>query len=246
MDLKYSSNRGRQEGSRRRSRSRSHSPRRSYRSRDNHHDRSYKRKHSTDGERHNDRDRHQDRERRNDRDERSKEKHSPLVGTDSNQTPSKIENFKNSQSEHVEFYLRYYVGHKGQFGHEFLEFEFKPNGRLRYANNSQYKADTLIRKEVFVNDIILNELKRIVTESGILEQDDKQWPDPNQKDGKQEMEIVMDNQHISFQTAKFGSFMDVKNSKDPNGLQKFYYLIQDIKCMVLSLTSLHFRLKPGQ
>ena len=50
------------------------------------------------------------------------------------------------------------MGHKGKFGHEFLEFEFKPNGRLRYANNSQYKADTLIRKEVYVNDIILDEL----------------------------------------------------------------------------------------
>ena len=23
-----------------------------------------------------------------------------------------------------DFYLRYYVGHKGKFGHEFLEFEF--------------------------------------------------------------------------------------------------------------------------
>ena len=39
------------------------------------------------------------------------------------------------------------VGHKGKFGHEFLEFEFRPNGRLRYANNSQYKSETLIRKE---------------------------------------------------------------------------------------------------
>ena len=35
-----------------------------------------------------------------------------------------------------EFYLRYYVGHKGKFGHEFLEFEFRGDGRLRYANNS--------------------------------------------------------------------------------------------------------------
>lgn len=26
------------------------------------------------------------------------------------------------------FYLRYYVGHKGKFGHEFLEFEFRPDG----------------------------------------------------------------------------------------------------------------------
>ena len=41
----------------------------------------------------------------------------------------------------------YSVGHKGKFGHEFLEFEFQGNGRMRYANNSQYKDDTLIRKE---------------------------------------------------------------------------------------------------
>ena len=27
-----------------------------------------------------------------------------------------------------DFYLRYYVGHKGKFGHEFLEFEYRPDG----------------------------------------------------------------------------------------------------------------------
>lgn len=46
-----------------------------------------------------------------------------------------------------DFYVRYYVGHQGKFGHEFLEFEFRGNGRLRYSNNSQYKAENLIRKE---------------------------------------------------------------------------------------------------
>lgn len=30
-----------------------------------------------------------------------------------------------------DFYLRYYVGHKGKFGHEFLEFEFRPDGEPR-------------------------------------------------------------------------------------------------------------------
>ena len=75
-----------------------------------------------------------------------------------------------------DFYLRYYVGHKGKFGHEFLEFELRPNGRLRYANNSQYKQDTLIRKEVFVNDILLDEVKRIIKESEIIKEDDKEWP----------------------------------------------------------------------
>lgn len=107
-----------------------------------------------------------------------------------------------------DFYLRYYVGHKGKFGHEFLEFEFRPDGKLRlsiicfsfvmltreaagrpqatiiivsvlclstsatshtlkvtcnnyglniftgklrYANNSNYKNDVMIRKEVICN-----------------------------------------------------------------------------------------------
>lgn len=29
-----------------------------------------------------------------------------------------------------DFYVRYYVGHKGKFGHEFLEFEFRPDGKV--------------------------------------------------------------------------------------------------------------------
>lgn len=32
-----------------------------------------------------------------------------------------------------DFYVRYYVGHKGKFGHEFLEFEFRPDGKVRAA-----------------------------------------------------------------------------------------------------------------
>lgn len=51
--------------------------------------------------------------------------------------------------EMEEFYLRYYVGHKGMFVHEFLEFEFRSNGMLRYANNSNYKNDTMVRKQVY-------------------------------------------------------------------------------------------------
>ena len=77
-----------------------------------------------------------------------------------------------------DFYLRYYVGHKGKFGHEFLEFEFRPDGKLRltshanlffcqrncqkctqnnprYANNSNYKNDTMIRKEAYSHQVKL-------------------------------------------------------------------------------------------
>ena len=38
------------------------------------------------------------------------------------------------------------TGHQGRHGHEFLEFEYG-RGRLRYANNSNYRNDSLIRKE---------------------------------------------------------------------------------------------------
>merc|ERR1712035_157943 len=86
-----------------------------------------------------------------------------------------------------DFYLRYYVGHKGKFGHEFLEFEFRPDGKLRYANNSNYKNDVMIRKEAYVHKSVMEELKRIID----------------------------DNQ-----------------SKDPEGLRVFYFLVQDLKCLV--------------
>lgn len=66
-----------------------------------------------------------------------------------------------------EFYLRYYVGHKGKFGHEFLEFEFRPDGKLRYANNSNYKNDTMIRKEIFLTPSVLRECRRIISSSEV-------------------------------------------------------------------------------
>jgi protein mago nashi len=142
-----------------------------------------------------------------------------------------------------EFYLRYYVGHRGKFGHEFLEFEFRPNGKLRYANNSNYKNDTLIRKECFVNKSVMDELKRVIQDAEIMKEDDEMWPPPDRV-GRQELEIVLGDEHISFTTSKIGSLVDINNSKDPEGLRCFYYLVQDIKCLVFSLIGLHFKIKP--
>ncbi|XP_020099518.1 protein mago nashi homolog [Ananas comosus] len=144
-----------------------------------------------------------------------------------------------------EFYLRYYVGHKGKFGHEFLEFEFRPDGKLRYANNSNYKNDTMIRKELFVTPAVIRECRRIIADSEIMKEDDNNWPEPDRV-GRQELEIVMGNEHISFTTSKIGSLVDVQSSKDPEGLRIFYYLVQDLKCFVFSLISLHFKIKPIQ
>ncbi|KAI0553418.1 Mago nashi protein [Xylaria curta] len=189
------------------------------------------------------------------------------------------------------FYIRYYSGHSGRFGHEFLEFDFRVvgDGRsavARYANNSNYRNDSLIRKEsarapdasffwqistpwrflqacpfpsilpgsnhcadrsgislVCVSSLVVDEIKRIVKSSEIMKEDDSKWPQKN-KDGRQELEIRLGTEHISFETAKIGSLIDVTESADPEGLRVFYYLVQDLKALVFSLTSLHFKIKP--
>ncbi|RYP18428.1 hypothetical protein DL765_003940 [Monosporascus sp. GIB2] len=144
--------------------------------------------------------------------------------------------------------VQYSSGHSGRFGHEFLEFDFRVvgDGRsavARYANNSNYRNDSLIRKEMCVSSLVVDEIKRIVKQSEIMKEDDAKWPQKN-KDGRQELEIRLGNDHISFETAKIGSLIDVTESADPEGLRVFYYLVQDLKALVFSLTSLHFKIKP--
>ena len=83
------------------------------------------------------------------------------------------------------------MGHRNQFGHEFLEFEFQEGGKLRYANQSNYRIDQrtndrsggIIKKEgtlttfarpcsfvslVNLQPHIQQELARIIEQSQIL------------------------------------------------------------------------------
>jgi protein mago nashi len=48
------------------------------------------------------------------------------------------------------------------------------------------------------------------------------------------------------QTAKIGSLVDVNESEDPEGLRVFYYLVQDLKALVFSLISLHFKVRASR
>jgi protein mago nashi len=158
-----------------------------------------------------------------------------------------------SGSQMDDVFLRYYVGHKGRFGHEFLEFELCPDGRLRYANNSNYKRDVLIRKELRVGRIVRDQIVRMLTEAGVLLSsqngdnftglDDKMWPAPN-RDGRQELEVIANGEHILFRTCKIGSLLDIQSSGDPEGLKAFHYLVQDLKTLVLYIIAAHFKIKP--
>lgn len=72
--------------------------------------------------------------------------------------------------------------------------------------------------------------------------DDDKWPEPDRQ-GKQELEIVMGDRHISFTTTKLGTQLQVQKTRDPEGLTQFYYLVQDLKCFVFSLVSLNFKVR---
>merc|ERR1712140_19145 len=76
-----------------------------------------------------------------------------------------------------------------------------------------------------------DELRRVIEDSEVMEEDDTPWPQPDRV-GRQELEIVIGDEHISFTTSKIGSLVDVNGSKDPDGLRCFYYLVQDLKCLV--------------
>ena len=59
----------------------------------------------------------------------------------------------------------------------------------------------------------------------MLKEDDANWPEPD-RIGRQELEIVLGDEHVSFNCAKIGSLLDVQACKDPEGLRVFYYLVQ--------------------
>ncbi|TPX11597.1 uncharacterized protein E0L32_007808 [Thyridium curvatum] len=172
------------------------------------------------------------------------------------------------------FYLRYYSGHSGRFGHEFLVSRIRvrfPGGRRRperggavcqqlelpQRQSDQERESVLTAPNtaswgkitdsdniaVCVSSLVIDEIRRIVKSSEIMKEDDGKWPQKN-KDGRQELEIKIGNDHISFETAKIGSLVDVTESSDPEGLRVFYYLVQDLKALVFSLISLHFKIKP--
>jgi protein mago nashi len=45
---------------------------------------------------------------------------------------------------------------------------------------------------------MIAEIKRIIKDSEIMKEDDAKWPQKN-KDGRQELEIRLGNEHISFE-----------------------------------------------
>lgn len=96
---------------------------------------------------------------------------------------------------------------------------------------------------MWVSPLVISELKRIVQDSEIMKENDEKWPRKNIA-GKQEIEVRLGSEHISFETAKIGASHEIEDTEDPEGLKVLYYLVQDLKCFVFSLIALNFKIKP--
>lgn len=89
----------------------------------------------------------------------------------------------------------------------------------------------------------MTEMLRTIIDNSVITRDGALWP-PLDTLHWQEPEIVIGHEHTSSTTSKIGSLTDVSQPKGPEGLHIFYYLAQDLKCFVFSLTGLHFWIKP--
>ena len=90
-------------------------------------------------------------------------------------------------------------------------------GKLRYINDTRYRSDGRICKEVqescstttyshwqlFVGRTVIDEFKRIVSECEIQKESDEKWPQPDSAD-RQELVVVLDDHETTFKSRKLG------------------------------------------
>ncbi|GMG19325.1 unnamed protein product [Ambrosiozyma monospora] len=150
------------------------------------------------------------------------------------------------------FYLRVYTGgiRSRDIGQEFIEYDVRYNaneksGVLRYANQSNYRDEELIKKEVGLSLVVITELKKLIKQSEILLETDEKWPEST-RESKQELEIRLGKKVKKLNTLKMASVVETKFTDDPEGLKVYYYFLQNLRALVFSLISLHFKVKPVQ
>jgi hypothetical protein len=78
--------------------------------------------------------------------------------------------------------------------------ERPPRHRINNQLKNALNADETLWKTttVCVSSLVIDEIKRIVKSSEIMKEDDSKWPQKN-KDGRQELEIRLGTEHISFE-----------------------------------------------
>merc|ERR1712222_68137 len=142
-----------------------------------------------------------------------------------------------------DLFIRYYMGHILKKSLEYVEFVIFNNGYLRYCNHSCYRNLKTIFKNIFLSKECLYELEKMFDDTNLAHYNDKLWPSPD-GDGCQELEIFVNNDHYLYSTKKLGSIIHIEKSSDPDGLTKFHFFVQDLKCFLISALSIQLKIYP--
>ena len=100
-----------------------------------------------------------------------------------------------SPMKNDDFYLRFYAEKKGKNGQDFLEVEFHQDGRMSYAYASRKKEQSVVRREAFVTKANLDQLKRLVADSGLTRCPARSFVS-RVPDSHQELEISLDGNAV--------------------------------------------------
>mmetsp|Transcript_6089 Transcript_6089/g.8862 ORF Transcript_6089/g.8862 Transcript_6089/m.8862 type:complete len:161 (-) Transcript_6089:18-500(-) len=141
-----------------------------------------------------------------------------------------------------EFYIRYYIGPstlKGLRQEEFTEFEVSAEKQtLTYRNHSGYKGKDDLEATYIISRSVIDAIKEMVIDSTIMNEDDDTFPPPDSS-GKQELEIVYANEHISLNTNKQVTLLDESDIEDPIAFKIFYTLCQNLKSFLYTIIKSH-------
>lgn len=92
---------------------------------------------------------------------------------------------------------------------------------VRERENRATNPPCLKLSIVCVSSLVVDEIKRIVKSSEIMKEDDSKWPQKN-KDGRQELEIRLGTEHISFEVRDHSAALPT--SAPPSLSSPFYVL----------------------
>ena len=155
-----------------------------------------------------------------------------------------------SPMKNDDFYLRFYAEKKGKYGQDFLEVEFHHDGRMSYAYASRKKEQSVVRREAFVTKANLDQLKRLVADSGLTRCPARSFVSrvPN---SHQELEISLDGNAVLLSPeapkSSSSSLSSLAAAAAREGTTRnedkrakmiahnFYAVVNDVKCLFFSL-----------
>uniref|UniRef100_A0A1I8JPR0 Ig-like domain-containing protein n=1 Tax=Macrostomum lignano TaxID=282301 RepID=A0A1I8JPR0_9PLAT len=139
------------------------------------------------------------------------------------------------------FYLRYYIGHRGNIRPRIPGIRVRPDGKLRLTPTTRTtRTNTMIRKEAYVSP---------GSDGGAAphrhrEEDDQQWPMPDRGGPAGARDRLQQASTVSFTTLQdWLAGRDHRDQGPGRTAHASTTWCQDLKCLVFSLIGLHFKIR---